>query len=283
MQRMQRAKTAGELRRALAAGRTAGGLTALVPTMGALHEGHLSLIRAARTHGAERVVASIFVNPTQFGPGEDLDAYPRDLAGDMEKLRAAGADLVYTPAPEEMYPAGFATTVRVEGPAKAGLEDAFRPTHFDGVATVVAKLFARTGADMAVFGEKDWQQLQVVRRMTRDLDLPVRILAAPTVREADGLAMSSRNAYLTPEERRIAPGLHRALRAARAAILAGTPPEEACAGALETLKEAGFRPDYLTAREAETLAPAKDARVRPLRLLAAARLGKTRLIDNIAV
>ncbi len=255
---------------------------ALVPTMGALHEGHLALVHLARERAAH-VVVSIFVNPTQFGPGEDLQSYPRDLQADVDKLRAAGVDAVYAPPVEEIYPAGFATTVHVEGPATAGLEDAFRPGHFDGVATVVAKLFAQSACDIAVFGQKDYQQLQVIRRMSADLDLPVHVIGAPTIRETDGLAMSSRNAYLSPQERKTAPALHRALQAAASAIRAGTAPQRACAEAIKGLKMTGFATDYLQARQAASLAPLTADYQGPIRLLAAARLGRTRLIDNIAV
>ncbi len=255
---------------------------ALVPTMGALHEGHLALVHLARERAAH-VVVSIFVNPTQFGPGEDLQSYPRDLQGDVDKLRAAGVDAVYAPPVEEIYPAGFATTVHVEGPATAGLEDAFRPGHFDGVATVVAKLFAQSACDIAVFGQKDYQQLQVIRRMSADLDLPVHVIGAPTIRETDGLAMSSRNAYLSPQERKTAPALHRALQAAASAIRAGRSPQRACAEAMKGLKMTGFATDYLQARQAASLAPLTADYQGPIRLLAAARLGRTRLIDNIAV
>ncbi len=283
---MELARTVEELRLHADAWRALKRTIALVPTMGALHEGHLSLVETARRH-ADEVIVSIFVNPAQFAPGEDLSRYPRDIEGDLQKLRKAGADLAYVPGVEEIYPPGFATTIVPGGPALAGLEDAFRPDHFSGVATVVAKLFIQSRADMAVFGEKDWQQLQVVRAMTRDLDLPVKIIAAPTMREEDGLAMSSRNAYLSPQERRAAPLLHRALLAAARAIADGTNPRQACADAARGLREAGLKVDYFELRHAETLAPVEDASAipaegAPLRLLAAARLGATRLIDNIA-
>ena len=285
MRKMEIARTVEELRLHADAWRELGHVLALVPTMGALHAGHLALIKEAKKH-TDVVMASIFVNPTQFGAGEDFERYPRDEAGDVDKLRAAGADLVFIPSPEEMYPQGFATTVRVGGPARAGLEDAHRPGHFDGVATVVSKLFNQSGCHVAVFGEKDWQQLQVIRQMTRDLDLPVKIIGAPTVREADGLALSSRNAYLSEEEREKAPLIYQTLRATADAIRAGAALAAACEEGAERLRDAGFEVDYLQARAAETLKPLPDdalAQGMDIRLLAAARLGATRLIDNIAV
>ncbi len=282
LRRMEIARTIDELRLHTRAWRDLGYVLALVPTMGALHAGHLALVEAARQR-ADVVIASIFVNPAQFGENEDFARYPRDEAGDLEKLRAADIDLAFLPSVEEMYPAGFATSVRVAGPARAGLEDAHRPGHFDGMATVVAKLFIQSGCHIALFGEKDWQQLQVVRRMTHDLDLPVRVVSVPTVREDDGLALSSRNAYLSPEERARAPLLHRALREAARAMRAGTPPEEACAAAEESLRRAGFEVDYVQARQSDSLAPLPRPLPQrmPVRLLAAARLGNTRLIDNV--
>ncbi len=277
---MEIARTVDELRLHADAWRALKRMIAIVPTMGALHRGHLSLIEEARRH-ADEVIVSIFINPTQFAPGEDLNTYPRDPEGDLEKLRTAGVDLAWMPPVEEMYPDGFATTVQVGGPAKAGLEDAFRPTHFDGVATVVAKLFLQSGANVAVFGEKDYQQLLVVRRMARDLDIPVKVTGAPIMRESDGLAMSSRNAYLSEEERRKAPALWRALNAAAKAILSGAAPTEATRAARTDLEADGFEVDYLEARNAETLAPVADPSTEPVRILGAARLGRTRLIDNI--
>jgi pantoate--beta-alanine ligase len=254
----------------------------LVPTMGALHAGHLALVKRARRR-ADRVIVSIFVNPAQFAPSEDLDAYPRTFAADVAALARLGADLIWAPAAETMYPRGFATRVVPEGPATAGLEDAFRPHFFAGVATVVAKLLIQCDADVAAFGEKDYQQLKVVTHMARDLDLKTRIVAVPTVRERDGLALSSRNAYLSASERTIAPTLHRVLRGAADKIASG----DAIAAALNegraALAQAGFVPDYLEARNAHTLAPVRSAKDGPLRLLVAARLGTTRLIDNIAV
>jgi len=269
------------LRRTLAGWRRAGERIALVPTMGALHEGHLALVRLARAE-CERVVVSIFVNPTQFAPNEDFSAYPRTLDEDLAKL-AGLADLVFTPAADEMYPPGSATTVSVAGPATVGLEDRFRPTHFAGVATVVAKLLVQTLPDVAIFGEKDFQQLKVIARMARDLHLPVSILGGATMREPDGVALSSRNRYLSPAERAVAPRLHHALREGAAAIRAGAAPAEAAAEAVAALAASGFAVDYVAARDAETLEPVASPAAGPVRLLAAARLGRTRLIDNIAV
>ena len=282
MKTLKIARTTDELRLHADAWRALKHTIALVPTMGALHEGHLSLVETARRH-ADVVIVSVFVNPTQFAAGEDYDTYPRDLDGDAEKLRAAGVDLMYAPSVEEMYPQGFATTVHVEGPAKAGLEDAFRPTHFDGVATVVAKLLIQSGCHVAVFGEKDYQQLLVIKQLVRDLDLPVKIIPAPTMREADGLAMSSRNAYLSRADRERAAVLYRALTEAAAAIRNGAPLSEACRRGRDMIENAGLIVDYFEARNAETLAPVEDATQEPLRLLVAARLGQVRLIDNIAV
>ncbi len=275
------APTVPTLREHVAEWRRAGETVALVPTMGALHDGHASLIRQAASL-ADRVVMSLFVNPAQFGPNEDFTRYPRTFEADCAKAAAAGADLVFAPGVEDMYPAGFATTISLDGPAKAGLEDRFRPTHFDGVATVCAKLFIQSGADVALFGEKDWQQLQVVTRLARDLDLPIRIVPAPTVREPDGLAMSSRNRYLAPEDRARAPALARALNACAAAIRAGQPIQSSLAAAITSVEAAGFQVDYIEAREPASLAPVADG-APSIRLLAAARLGTTRLIDNIPV
>jgi pantoate--beta-alanine ligase len=270
------------LRSALAGWRARGARIALVPTMGALHDGHIALVAAARA-AADAVVASIFVNPTQFGPNEDLARYPRDEAGDLAKLRAAGCDLAWLPTVEAMYPEGNATSVEVRG-ASEGFEGAARPGHFRGVATVCAKLFLQTGAEVAAFGEKDWQQLQVVRRMAHDLDMPIRILPVPTVREPDGLALSSRNRFLSPEERAKAPRLYAALRRAADRIREGADARAVLAEEAAGLRSAGFQPDYLALVEAETLRPV-DA-VSPTgaaRLVAAARLGKVRLLDNLAV
>ena len=267
--------------RALVAGWRAQGLrVALVPTMGALHAGHVSLVEIARRQ-ADRVVVSIFVNPTQFAPTEDFSKYPRTFEADLEKLSAIGAEAVYAPPVEAMYPPGAATTVSVAGPATAGLEDVTRPFHFAGVATIVAKLFTQVGPDVAVFGEKDFQQLAVVRRMAADLDLAVEVIGAPTVREADGLAMSSRNVYLSADERATAPALHRILQEAVAALGKGLTAEMALAEARTAIAAAGFDLDYLDLRAADDLGPPRPGV--PWRLLVAAMLGQTRLIDNIAV
>lgn len=273
------ARTVAELRAAVTRWRNAGDTVALVPTMGALHEGHLSLVRLGQTL-ADRVVATIFVNPTQFAANEDLSSYPRREAADFDQLRAAGVPLVFAPSVEEMYPEGFATTVTVDRVSE-GLCGAHRPGHFAGVATVVTKLLLQALPDVAIFGEKDYQQLQVIRRLARDLDIPVRIVGAPTVREADGLALSSRNAYLDADQRQTAPALHRILDATAGRIAAGDSAMAALAEGIAALGEAGFSPvEYLEWRDADTLAP-DPARGRPGRLLAAAWLGKTRLIDNV--
>jgi pantoate--beta-alanine ligase len=281
---MQICRDLDTLRRAVADLRAGGRLRlALVPTMGALHEGHLDLVAAGR-RAADAVAASIFVNPLQFGPNEDLARYPRDEAGDLAKLRAAGCDLVWMPPVAVMYPPGAATTIEVGGPSE-GWEGTHRPGHFRGVATVCAKLFLQTGADVAVFGEKDWQQLQVVRRMVRDLDMPIRIDAVPTVREPDGLAMSSRNRFLAPAERALAPRLAAAMRGVAAALgERGRPAAPVLAEAEASLRAAGFGIDYLALVEAESLRPLDAAAAdRPARLIAAARLGGVRLLDNMPV
>jgi len=269
------------LRNAVRGWRAAGARVGLVPTMGALHAGHLALVAAARAQ-CERVVASLFVNPKQFGPSEDFAAYPRDEAADLSKFRDGGVDLVFAPPVKEMYPAGFATSVHIAGITEE-LEGGHRAGHFDGVATVVAKLLLQALPDAAYFGEKDYQQLTVVRRLARDLDIPVRIEGVPTVREPDGLALSSRNVYLSAEERRVAPQLHRVLQDTGAGIVEN---RDAVASALERgragLRAAGFVPDYLELRDAADLSPMIRLD-RPARLLAAARLGRTRLIDNIPV
>ena len=273
------ARTVTDLRRLVGAWRRAGDTVALVPTMGALHAGHLALVEEAHRR-AGRVIVSIFVNPTQFAPTEDFAAYPRDESADLAQLAGPGVDAVFAPSTAEMYPAGFATAVEVKGPAE-GLETDFRPHFFRGVATVVSKLLIASLPDVAVFGEKDYQQLLVVRRMAADLGLPVEIAGLPTIREADGLALSSRNAYLSAEERKTAPLLHRTLQAAATAIHGGAAPEVALDRAGSALGAAGFVVDYVALRNAATLAPVVDPAAEPLRLLAAARLGRTRLIDNI--
>ncbi len=274
-------RNVAELRRRIAGWRATGETVALVPTMGALHAGHLALVEAARA-AADRTVVSIFVNPKQFAPNEDFSAYPRDEARDLALLAEAGTDAVFAPPVAEMYPPGFATAVSVDGPSR-GLETDFRPHFFSGVATVVAKLLLAALPDVALFGEKDYQQLLVVRRMAADLGIPSRIVGLPTVREADGLALSSRNAYLTAAERAAAPELHRALQGAATAIRGGLAGEAACATASVRLAASGFAVDYFALRNAETLEPAPGRGTEQLRLLVAARLGRTRLIDNIAV
>jgi pantoate--beta-alanine ligase len=276
------ARDVATLRAIVGRWRAAGARIALVPSMGALHAGHLALVAEAKQR-AERVILSIFVNPTQFAPGEDFAAYPRPFARDVEQFAAAGGDLVFAPETQELYPAGFATNILVGGPAKVGLEDKFRPDHFAGVATVVAKLFNQCRPDLAIFGEKDYQQLKVIAQMVRDLDLGVEIVAAPTLRAKDGLALASRNQYLSAEERARAPLLYAVLLRCRDALQKGVAIGTALAAARETLAVAGFDIDYVEARHAETLAPLANIGEGPIRLLAAARLGETRLIDNIAV
>jgi pantoate--beta-alanine ligase len=269
------------LRKIVARWRGEGARVALVPTMGALHAGHISLIDRARQE-ADQVVVSIFVNPTQFSPSEDFSKYPRMFEADLQKLREVATDLCFAPDIREMYPENFATTVLVDGVAKADLEDRFRPTHFAGVATIVAKLLIQAQADVALFGEKDYQQLLVVKRMAADLDIPTRIVGAPTLREGDGLAMSSRNVYLSPDERTRATALYQALCDAAARIKAGEDVTDVMKAANEAVARAGFEIDYIEARHAETLARIANRDEGPIRLLAAARLGATRLIDNIA-
>lgn len=267
--------------------RSAGESVALVPTMGALHGGHLELVKLARTR-ARRVVVSIFVNPAQFAPHEDLDRYPRTFDADLSQLATVDCDLVWAPSVGAMYPEGFATRIAPEGAAK-GLETDFRPHFFGGVTTVCAKLFLQVAPDFAIFGEKDFQQLAVIRQMVRDLDMPLEIVGAPTVREADGLAMSSRNRYLSAEERKQAPAIHRALSALAAQVATErqtlTPARvtELEAATKAQIAAAGFhKVDYVALRDAVTLAPIDRPTTRQLRVLAAAWLGKTRLIDNIA-
>jgi pantoate--beta-alanine ligase len=253
---------------------------ALVPTMGALHEGHLALMRDVQSMGC-KVITSIFVNPTQFAPTEDLAKYPRPFTADMEKLTALGVDALFYPDVDEMYGAGFCTTIALDGPASVGLEDRFRPGHFAGVATVVAKLLLQALPDIAIFGEKDYQQLAVIRQMVQDLNIPVEILGGKTIREADGLALSSRNIYLLPKERHLAPEIHHVLK-----WCAGHFGKEPLAHVLNAarirLESFGFVIDYLELREAVTLKPV-EAITAPCRLLFAGRLGKTRLIDNIEI
>jgi pantoate--beta-alanine ligase len=276
------ARSIAELRRFVAGWQAAGETIALVPTMGALHRGHLALVAAAQAQ-CRRSVVSIFVNPRQFGPNEDFAAYPRPEAIDLAALARAGVDLAYIPPVDEMYPAGAATTISVAGLGE-GLCGAHRPGHFDGVATVVAKLLIQAAPDRAYFGEKDYQQLLVVRRMTRDLDLPVEIVGIPTVREPDGLALSSRNVYLSPAERRIAPNLYRAMQEIAAAIISRPDsPATLLQRGIAALSGAGFAVEYLELRDAATLAPIVETPTAPARLLAAVHLGRTRLIDNIPV
>jgi len=283
MSKLTVVRCVGELRAAIAAWRAAGQTIGLVPTMGALHDAHMTLMRTARSR-TDRVVATIFVNPTQFGPNEDLSAYPRQEAQDIETLRANGIDLLFAPAVSEMYPDGFATTVAVAGISE-GLCGEFRPGHFAGVATIVTKLMLQSLPDIAFFGEKDYQQLQVIRRLARDLDIPVEIAGLPTVREADGLAISSRNQRLDPARRAIAPRLHGVLQMVAAQLTSGSPVGEACAIGRSELEAAGFDPvEYLEVRDSDSLQPAgkRPDPKRSHRVLAAAWLGDVRLIDNIA-
>ena len=279
-------RTIAELREALAPHRRGGGVVGLVPTMGSLHEGHLSLLRAARER-SDVVVMSLFVNPAQFAPGEDLESYPRDEQRDLELAEGEGVDLVFVPSVHEMYPPGFATTVEVGGgltdvlcgdPGRRGAE------HFRGVTTVVAKLFAAIGPDLAFLGQKDAQQAVVIRRMARDLAFPTEVVVLPTVREDDGLAMSSRNAYLSDDERRQAAGISKALRAAAdAADEPGATVDSALAAARIELAAADVEPEYLEARDAENLKPAQSFNGRPVLVAVAARIGDARLIDNVVI
>jgi pantoate--beta-alanine ligase len=271
-----------ELRSAVSQWRREGARVGLVPTMGALHEGHLALVRRAKGD-CDRTIVSIFVNPKQFGPGEDFTAYPRAESEDLEKLAREGADLGFLPPVGEVYPAGFATRVRVEGLSEP-LCGASRPGHFDGVATVVAKFLIAASPDAAYFGEKDYQQLLIIRRVARDLDLDVDIIGVATVREPDGLALSSRNAYLSPAERWIAPELHSILE--RIASTLATEPEAVAreiAQGHADLSRAGLAVEYLEVRDAETLTPLRTEAASPARLFVAARLGRTRLIDNLPI
>lgn len=278
---MQTIRDIDALRKAVAALKKDGGRIAFVPTMGALHAGHMALVAEARKHG-DHVIASIFVNPAQFGPNEDLDLYPRQEAADAAMLEAEGCAILWAPDAAGMYPQGHATNVSVSGVSE-GLDGEKRPGHFDGVVTVVAKLFNQVRPDAALFGEKDYQQLAVIRRLVRDLDFPIEIVGVPTQRDADGLALSSRNAYLSAEERVAARALPRALGEAAGAIREGADAAEALAAARAKLEQAGFDPvDYVELRDAETLAPLTRLD-RPARILAAARIGRTRLIDNLEV
>jgi pantoate--beta-alanine ligase len=275
-------RTVSPLRHALELYRKAGERIALVPTMGALHRGHMALVREAGRR-AKRVVVSVFVNPTQFAPHEDFASYPRSLATDIKVLREAKVDLVWAPSVEAMYPDGFATRLAPEGAAKAGLEDEFRPHFFGGVTTVVAKLFTQVSPDFALFGQKDYQQLRVVTQTAKDLDLQVKVIGVPTVREPDGLALSSRNVYLSAAERAVAPMLHRVLKGCATRIRSGEKIDRVLNVGRIEIDLAGFALDYLEARHALTLAPVTSSKDGPIRLLVAARLGKTRLIDNVAV
>jgi pantoate--beta-alanine ligase len=273
------ARTGQELARATAALRASHPSLALIPTMGALHDGHLSLVHGARALGGA-TAASIFVNPTQFGAADDLARYPRDETGDLDKLRGAGCHLVWLPSAADLYPPGDATVIEPAGPA-LGWEGAARPGHFRGVATVVAKLFGHVRPDAAVFGEKDWQQLQVIRRLAADLLLPVSVVGAPVVREADGLAMSSRNRFLTRAERDAAPTLYRALRSAADRIARDEAVADVLRDVRDVVEQAGMRVDYLALVDGESLA-AIDRKREGGRLIAAAQLGSVRLLDNLA-
>ena len=279
---MERLASKQEVRQAVAEARHEAKRIALIPTMGALHEGHLSLVRAAAER-ADYIIVSVFVNPTQFGQGEDFEAYPRDLARDMDLLGAEGVDLVFAPTPEIMYASDAQVTVD-PGPLGALYEGAVRPTHFNGVCTVVTKLFSIALPDLAFFGEKDYQQLAIVRRMARDLDLPVKVVGCPIVRECDGLALSSRNVYLSAEERAAAPVLYQALRTAETLVLDGERSAGVIAGALrDTIAgEPLAALDYAEVVDAVTLLPV-DTITGPARALVAARFGATRLIDNIGL
>jgi pantoate--beta-alanine ligase len=272
-------RTLAELRAMTAQWRKAGETSAIIPTMGALHDGHLALVRLGQKKAA-RTITSIFVNPTQFAPHEDFARYPRDEAGDVAKLATVGCDAVWAPGVEEMYRPGAATRIHPKG-AALGLETDFRPHFFEGVATVCCKLFTQSEANFAIFGQKDYQQLCVVTQMVRDLDLPIEIVGMPTVREADGLAMSSRNRYLSPEDRKTAVIIHNVIIDVRTKIAAGRTADEATAEATRRLEAAGFKCDYVAVRTMDTLEPWTPASLRPPRILVAAWLGKTRLIDNV--
>src|SRR6202046_4919029 len=275
-------RTVPALRRALDGLRARKATIALVPTMGALHDGHVSLVRLAKRR-ASKVVVSIFVNPAQFAPTEDFGSYPRTWKADVARLAAENVDLIWNPDVATMYPEGVATRILTEGPATAGLEDRLRPHFFGGVTTVVGKLFTQVRPDFAIFGEKDFQQLRVVARMAGDLDLGVKVMGSRTVRERDGLAMSSRNVYLSPEQRLKAPALYRAMKESAARLRAGDDVAAVMAAAAELIAAAGFGLDYFELRHAETLAPIASVKDGPMRILVAAKIGKTRLIDNIGV
>jgi pantoate--beta-alanine ligase len=275
-------RTIATLRGTLSAFRAQRQTLALVPTMGALHRGHLALVKEAQRR-TKRVVVSIFVNPTQFAPHEDFGSYPRRFAADIKALTEAGVDVVWAPPAEVMYPEGFVTRLAPEGAALAGLEDKFRPHFFGGVATVVAKLFTQVSPDFAIFGQKDYQQLRVVTQMAKDLDLPVKVIGLPTVREPDGLALSSRNVYLSELERNHAPVLYQTLKTCAARIKAGEPMEMVLEEGRLDIERAEFALDYLEARHALTLAPIASPKDGPIRLLVAAKIGTTRLIDNLGV
>lgn len=268
------------LRARIASWRESRQIVALIPTMGALHEGHLSLVQLVSSR-ADRLLMSIFVNPTQFTPSEDFNAYPRTLDMDREKL-GTSVDAIYCPQLADIYPTDFVTTISLEGPAMVGLEDRFRPAHFRGVATVVAKLFLQTTPQLAVFGEKDFQQLCVIRQMVRDLELPVDVIGAPTIREADGLALSSRNVYLSAGARAAAPLIYKTLNDCAARLKSGDDAGSTLGDGVKILEKAGFSVDYLEWRQADSLRPAASL-AQPTRLLVAARIGATRLLDNIAV
>jgi len=270
-----------ELRAVVQRWRSSGKTVALVPTMGALHDGHISLVRLARKH-AKRVVVSLFVNPTQFAPNEDFSAYPRDEQGDWQKLASARTDLLYAPPVDDMYPEDFSTRVEVIG-LTSGLEGVSRPHHFAGVTTIVTKLFLQCLPDVALFGEKDYQQLQVIRQMVRDLNFPIKIVPGPTVRAPDGLALSSRNAYLNAAERNVAPHFHAVLQEVAKDLATGRPVHEAIFIGRDRLEGVGFRVDYLEVRDAETLIPVERPLSVPMRVLGAVFLGKVRLIDNVPV
>ncbi|MFZ0694018.1 MAG: pantoate--beta-alanine ligase [Alphaproteobacteria bacterium] len=278
---METLRRVSEIRGFVAASRAQSASIGFVPTMGALHAGHLALVQAARAR-CQSVIVSIFVNPTQFGPNEDFATYPRDEAGDARKLSDAGVDVLYMPDASEMYGEGFSTSVRVKDLSQ-GLCGDFRPVHFEGVATVVTKLLLQVLPDAAFFGEKDYQQLQIIKRLVRDLNIPVRIESVPTLREGDGLALSSRNLYLSPDERKIAPSLYRILKLTAEDIRGGQAVKATVERAIADLRVAGFaKIDYLEVRDAQSLEPVAKL-TRPARLLAAVWLGRTRLIDTVAI